>query len=351
MEYIHYKNIADTNKILWLCGKPSQVTHYLVNRIKHKLAPHLFDKTGKIIDNMENVILLNRNTSVVQLDELFKEPPFIGDTYYLIGDYSDLDNPVKRKIVKLLENIPNHIIATLYISEYGHYRQLADNKTFNVGKAVYLFRLPRELYADYLRANLKGEITDKAVKLYLRRTDNYENFILYIDKLKEQIYPITPETVKKCIPDCSGYTMYDYLSTLITRNRKTVHMKALNDCLAVFKRKTYDEIMNNLEVMLTLKRLTLQGYILPYTIGEDLKYLEENHLLPEVLEKMNKYTIEKYLELTSTISLPELNLIYLCFLNTKPTTQNLYILTDLIYNRNETKQLLGSICNRKLRLD
>ena len=351
MEYLPYKAITENEKVIWLCGKQSQLTMFVLNELKHKLAPFYFNEKGQVVNHKDNVIVLNNNTSSAHLEDLFKEPPFLGDYYFLIGDYSDLDNKVKRKLLNLLETPPNHIISVVYISQYRDYRTLADNKHFNIGKAIYLFRTPRELYHDYARNYIGCEISDKALNSYIKRTDNYENFILYLDKLSTLTPPITSDMIKKHVPDCSSYTMYDYLRTLIVRDKKTIHMKALQTCLETYKRKTFDEIIDNLEILINLKRLTLQGYILPYTIKEDLTYLEEHHLLPKVLEKLSAYKINKYLEVTSVISLSELNLVYLCFLNTKPSTQNLYILTDLIYNRNETKQLLGSICNRTLRLD
>lgn len=350
MQFVVQKNVTPENKIVWLCGKQSQLTLKLRDDIKLLIAGDYYSDGKLISDYRENLIQINKNTSQVELDEAFKEPPFLGDKYLLLGDLSDLENKVKRRLLKLLGGECKHVVSILFISNYRDYKQLADDKKFDIGKAIYLFRISYELYRDYARSVIKKEISDKALNIYIRRTDNYSNFVLYLDKLKTLPSPITSDVIKKEIPSCSQYTMEDYLKTLILKDKKTVHIKALNACLSQYRRKTYDEIMNSLKAMLDIKKLTLRGYLLPITASEDLAFLEDKQMLPESIQKFSISKIRNYLELTSAISLTELHLIYLSFLNTRPTTQNLFILTDIIYNRQETRQLLGSICNRTLKL-
>lgn len=350
MDYIKYKDITSDNTILWICGKPNTLIHGLIGNIKRLISPEYFESEEKATQYADNIIHLTSNTSVQDLNDIFEEPPFLGDHYLLLGDASDLDNKVRRRLLVLLQKELHYIRSVLYISNYKHYKEIVTSKKVEIGKALYLFRIPKDLYKKYARDTIKKEIGDKALNIYLKRTETYDNFILYLDKLKTLKSPITSDMVKKHIPDCTSYTLDDYLRTLIIRDRKTVHMKALNSILSIYKRKTFEEVLNGLEILMSIKKLTLSGYLLPITAKEDLAYLEEHHKLPPCLEKISTYKIIRYLEIVSHISLTELHLIYLAFLNTKPSTQNLFILTDIVYNRNQTKQLLQSLCNRKLQL-
>lgn len=350
MEYTYYKNVTDSNSVIWICGKVTQLSHYIVDNLKPILVPHYYANEESLKNFRDNIINLNNSINFIELEELLREPPFIGDTFLILGDLSDIDQKYRRRLFKILGANKPYIKAIIYISNYKDYKTLADNKDFKIGHAIYLFKLPKELYKDYARDYLKCEISDKALNSYIKRTDTYQNFLLYLAKLKTLTPPITSNMLNGVIPNCSVYDLDDYIKVIITRDKKTIHMKALNNCLNMYRRDTHKEIVNAIERLIDIKKLTLQGYLLAFTVDEDITYLSDHELLPESLFKLSTYKIKELIDIASVISLPELHLIYLCFLNVKPTTQNLFILTEILYNRDKVKHLVHGICTKKIRL-
>ena len=354
MKFMSPTNLDKSSNVVWIAGKQTQVTYYLLNKLKALYVPAYFEVGSmNIKENFkENVISLNKNTSVEELNEISKEPPFLGSHYVLVGDYSDLSGKCKSKLLRVLKEEKPYIIALLLLGNYQDYKKLVDDKRYeDLGKLIYCYRPSQKLLNEYIRNYIKKEISDKAIYVYCNRTANQENFNLYLDTLKQLKAPITKEDVKSHIPNCNSYDIMDYLQNMFSQSRKTVHIKALTDILSIYGRKTYSEILNRIEILLHVKKLTLQGQLLAVTAGEDLERITENHLLPACLSKLNKNQIRGYLNMVSEISLGELHLIYLAFLNTKPNTHNLYILTDLIYNRHgEGKDMLIAICRNEIKI-
>lgn len=341
--YIRSDLTKKEGNTVWICGPGNQISTYVIDNLKQVYLPEMY-KDGKYVRTFnDNLVYLDKSTTAQEISDISKEPPFLGSHYILQGDYSDLDNKVKRRLLKLIRDKKPYVYAFVSISQYKDYIQMSKDPKEDYGDCIYHFKRDEKLLGNYMRYVIGREVSEKAVKWYMRRTATHSNFMLYLDKLKELEADITRDIVMKEIPDCRRYTLVDYFENMLTSARKTVHMKALNDCLVVYNRNTYKNILKTLEILMDLKDLSIRGYLMPANMYGDIEHLKTIHKLPESLKYENVWLLKRYLALVMKLNLAELTYIYLAFLNTHPATHNLYILTDIVYNRAETSELIRAI--------
>lgn len=346
--YINSDITAKEGNVVWVCGPYNQISEFIFDNLKKVYLPHMFEEGQYVKSYEDNLIYLDKATTAQQITDISKEPPFLGSHYILQGDLSDLETKVKRRLLKLIEDDKDYVYAFIGISQFRDYIQMSKDPKKEYGDCIYHFRRDERLLANFIRDKTKKDISEKAVKTYIRRTATHDNFILYIEKLKELDSPIAREDISKNIPDCTSYSMLDYFENMLTTQRKTVHMKALNDCLEAHTTWTYSRVLSGLTVLMDLKKLSIAGYLMPANMYGDIEHLKSIRKLPASLRNINVWLLKRYLILVMKLNLSELTYVYLAFLNTRPSAHNLYILTDIAYNRGETYDLIQAIASKDI---
>lgn len=316
--------ISSYSRILIIGSESSGVVKYFLEPIK---------------ENYDKSVILNINTNEAyknSIDKL-KFKPFFNDKWLSVYDIQDRKAILKNNIEKLLLGPSKTYDCICYVSYPYYKKKLANEKWIkndNIG-VFNLTYLPNEVYKNLIFKNLKHQILDPALNLFLKYISmDFHNILTHIDYLNSLDKVITVEDIKMNIEDTRITNIYDYISSMLNEKEKAT-MKSIANLV---DRYGYKNLKKNLkmcfEQLIALKTLMYKGELMEETIFEDVFRLKNDNKLPDILLKLNIRDMKVYVKSILDIPLKHI-ILYSIIIGKSRDSTDLMILSMLICNKSK----------------
>lgn len=306
----------------------------VVGEEDYSIVQHIINPLKKTYDQRVQYYVKN-NLDFKNAIDAVKYKPFFHERWLIVYNNQENKAPIKAQLTKLMTTKNPYHTCIAYVT-YKQYKFLLEKEKWvkdpEIG-IINLTYLPWNSYKTLTLNNLTTQITNEALNLFLKYiTNDKRNILNYIKYLNTVNGLITPASIKELIEDTRRVELGDYFSALLeTKERKTI--SSISDLLTRYRfKRIKQDIETATKDMIDIKNLMYKGYILPYSIYDDIKHLKDKSLLPDNLSNLSFKTLRNYSEIIIKIPIKELILINMMLSKAKDST-HLILITMLLVNR------------------